>query len=167
MKKLKKKQKASRKKRCALQIALMLCLSSLNTATADAAGADAGMQEEQTAITEDIPERQPTENPYREETDGTENNFPENESSGNGTMEDSILWDGITMQDTWEAEDYIITFSLASHWQDGYIANITIENKGEDAIENWLLRFPVDGEILNIWSASVRQKEEKVYMLPC
>lgn len=71
-------------------------------------------------------------------------------------------WDGITMQDTWEADAYAVTFSLNNYWQDGYMANIIIDNKSEEDMEGWFLKFLLADDITNIWNASIEQGDEGV-----
>ena len=62
-------------------------------------------------------------------------------------------WDGKTTEDTYEGENFRVTFTLSAHWEGGYNADIEIRNTGDTAIENWMLEIPYAGKITNIWNA--------------
>ena len=74
-------------------------------------------------------------------------------------------WDGVTTENIYEAENYKITFTLASHWNTGYNANIKIENTSDSAIENWYLSFDYNSEISNIWNAQIHEKTQNGYTI--
>jgi len=57
-------------------------------------------------------------------------------------------WDGVTTVDKYEGENFSVTFSLAENWNDGYNANIKVENTGSSVIENWYLSFALDNNFL-------------------
>ncbi len=52
-----------------------------------------------------------------------------------------ISWDGVTTQQTYEGENYKITFLLDGYWNGGYNAKVKIQNTGNIAIENWYVAF--------------------------
>ncbi len=62
-------------------------------------------------------------------------------------------WDGKTTEDTYEGENFRVTFTLSAHWEGGYNADIEIRNTGDTIIENWMLEIPYAGKITNIWNA--------------
>ncbi len=122
------------KRKCAMLLALVLCLSPLQTVVVNATQENDGMLEEQNTNMESV----------------------------SGGQSEEATWDGITMQDTREADGYAVTFSLNNYWQDGYTANIIIENKSEEDMEGWFLKFLLADDITNIWNASIEQVDEGV-----
>jgi endo-1,4-beta-xylanase len=52
-----------------------------------------------------------------------------------------------------------VTYTKASEWVGGFVANITINNTGTSAINGWTLKyaFPGDQKITNAWNATVTQ----------
>lgn len=61
-----------------------------------------------------------------------------------------------------QSDKAIITITAQSEWQDGYIAEITIQNKKTVAIENWKVSASMSGTIENIWNAE-QEKNGKIY----
>ncbi len=62
-------------------------------------------------------------------------------------------WDGKTTEDTYEGENYRVTFTLSAHWEGGYNADVEIRNTGDTVIENWMMEMTYAGKITNIWNA--------------
>ena len=81
------------------------------------------------------------------------------------TEETENGWDGVTTENIYEAENYKVTYTLSSHWNTGYNANIKIENTSDTAIENWYLSFGYDSEIINIWNAQIHEKTQNGYII--
>ncbi len=57
-----------------------------------------------------------------------------------------------------------VTYAKASEWQGGVVANVTINNTGTSAINNWTLTFtfPGDTKITNAWNGIATQAGENV-----
>jgi cellulase/cellobiase CelA1 len=57
-----------------------------------------------------------------------------------------------------------VTYTKASEWQGGFVANVTIANTGATAINGWTLKFtfPGDQKVTNAWSATVTQSGTSV-----
>ncbi len=57
-----------------------------------------------------------------------------------------------------------VTYSMASQWSGGFVANVTIANNGTSAINGWKLTFtfPGDQKITNAWNGTVGQSGESV-----
>ncbi|HZR51615.1 MAG TPA: glycoside hydrolase family 48 protein [Streptosporangiaceae bacterium] len=57
-----------------------------------------------------------------------------------------------------------VTYAKASEWQGGVVANVTINNTGTSAINNWTLTFtfPGDTKITNAWNGIATQTGENV-----
>lgn len=80
-------------------------------------------------------------------------------------IEENSTWDGITTQQVYEANDFRVTFSLSSYWDNGFNANIKVDNIGETTIENWYLDFDLQNEITNIWNAEISETAENGYII--
>ncbi|MDE6017118.1 MAG: S8 family serine peptidase [Acetatifactor sp.] len=65
----------------------------------------------------------------------------------------------------YEGDTFRVTFYLVGKWDGGYNANISIENTGEIAIENWYLGFDSKNDISNIWNAEVYSCENEKYII--
>lgn len=74
---------------------------------------------------------------------------------------DSDSWDGKTTENVFEAENYKVYFTLAFSDENGYNANVKIENTGDSDIQNWYLRFDNPNSIKNIWNAEIYLADEE------
>ncbi len=71
-------------------------------------------------------------------------------------IDESASWDGVTTKSVFAGEGYKITYLLQEHWDGGYLADVIIENTGEEKIENWTLEFISKSEISCVWNAVLR-----------
>jgi acetylxylan esterase len=57
-----------------------------------------------------------------------------------------------------------VTYTKASEWAGGFVANVTIANTGTTTINGWTLRFtfPGDQKITNAWNGTASQTGENV-----
>ncbi len=57
-----------------------------------------------------------------------------------------------------------VTYTKASEWGGGFVANVTINNTGTSAISGWTLKFtfPGDQKITNAWNAAITQSGTSV-----
>jgi len=57
-----------------------------------------------------------------------------------------------------------VTYTKASEWAGGFVANVTINNTGTSAISGWTLKFafPGDQKITNAWNAAITQSGTSV-----
>jgi Cellulose binding domain/Putative Ig domain len=57
-----------------------------------------------------------------------------------------------------------VTYSTASQWTGGFVANVTIANPGSSAVNGWTLAFtfPGDQKITDAWNGVVTQSGESV-----
>lgn len=62
-------------------------------------------------------------------------------------------------------ESVEISFEVTNQWAEGYTANISIHNKGEQPIQGWKLKFFSEDSIANIWNAYVQKQENNSYVL--
>ena len=86
-------------------------------------------------------------------------------TSETSTTDESINWDHITTENVFEGENYRVIFTLNSYWDDGYNANIKLENTGESTIQNWYLGFEFNSVITNIWNAEISTINEHKYVI--
>lgn len=72
---------------------------------------------------------------------------------------------------TWTISDSItggggctITYTTASQWPNGFVANVTITNTGTSTINGWALTFtfPGDQRITSAWKGTVTQSGQTV-----
>lgn len=75
------------------------------------------------------------------------------------------MWDGTTLENVYESEDYRVTFSVTGHWNGGYNANVRLENIGNATIENWMLGFSFQGDITNIWNGVISEHDDSEYVI--
>ncbi len=73
--------------------------------------------------------------------------------------------DGTTTQAVYEQENYRITYFLTGLWENGYSANIRIENTGDSVIHNWWLTYHSMNEIERIWNAELYDCAENEYII--
>jgi hypothetical protein len=62
-----------------------------------------------------------------------------------------------------------VTYTLASGWASGFVANVSVTNKGSAPISGWTLafRFPADTEsVTSMWNATYRQGGDDVIVTP-
>lgn len=59
-----------------------------------------------------------------------------------------------------QSGDAVISFTLQSQWDSGYVTEVAIQNKGDKPIKNWKLEAKIKGTIDNIWNATQESHEE-------
>ena len=62
-------------------------------------------------------------------------------------------------------DDYNVDIDISSQWDEGFIANVTIENLSDRPISDWKLEFTYDADIRSIWCASVNEKDDDYYSI--
>ncbi len=70
----------------------------------------------------------------------------------------------IVRESVYEGDGYRATFQLDGIWDGGFCANVTIENTGEEAIEDWIIGFDYPGEISGFWNADFLSTEAGNYI---
>lgn len=85
------------------------------------------------------------------------------QSEGSESIQSS--WDGVSTVSNYVGKNYNVTFTLASHWNGGYNANIKVENTGDSVIENWYLSFALDNALTSMWNAEVVSNEAGLYVV--
>ena len=62
---------------------------------------------------------------------------------------------------TYVGDGYSIRYDVTSVWGDHSNVNVTLTNTGEEAIQNWALRYDTDGNIENIWNGVIFGSEDE------
>jgi len=62
-------------------------------------------------------------------------------------------------------DDYEVDYNLGMDWGSGFASTIQINNKTEQAFENWALEFDYAREINSIWNASIESHEGNHYVI--
>lgn len=62
-------------------------------------------------------------------------------------------------------EDYAVGYMLVSDWGSGFSAAISIGNRTERAIEDWVLEFDFEREITELWNGKIDSHEGNHYVI--
>lgn len=68
-------------------------------------------------------------------------------------------------EEIWTSENFQIRHSVINYWDNGYQAEITVSNIGDNLIEDWNLLFEMNAEIYQMWNASIRTHEDNLYII--
>jgi len=90
------------------------------------------------------------------ETTGLETTVSEITVSGS----DAEVGEAQDTEAVYETDTARITLTVVSAWDTAWQAQVTIENTGDRAIEDWNLKVPLQQEIKSIWNAQVVQTDE-------
>ncbi|MBO4864409.1 MAG: cellulose binding domain-containing protein [Eubacterium sp.] len=74
-------------------------------------------------------------------------------------------WDGETREVIYSNDSCIIKMTLRDYWNNGYNMDITIDNTSDKDIDSWSLEMMFNGNISNIWGASVKSKDDSKYII--
>ncbi|MCR4777765.1 MAG: S8 family serine peptidase [Lachnospiraceae bacterium] len=69
------------------------------------------------------------------------------------------------ISEVYTGEDYRATYTLLSSWKGGSNFQITLQNTGNQVIENWSLLVEYDDEIDKIWNAKIQEHEDGQYII--
>ncbi len=62
---------------------------------------------------------------------------------------------------------YTFTNTITSEWDDGCTGALTIQNLGENVIEDWSLVLRVDGSIISTWGGNLKEIGNGIYEIEC
>lgn len=131
------------------------------TASGDGAG----------ATTEDVTETEETVNTEEaastKETANTEEAGNAEEGSTDSTDDGAEEGAGeqVPTESVFEGGNFRVTFTLTSYWEEGYNANIRLENTGDSSLQNWYLGFHHGNPITGIWNAEIHATEGDAYVI--
>lgn len=64
-----------------------------------------------------------------------------------------------------EGDTFEVAFHVDGKWNNGYNANITITNTGEETIQDWALLYVFEDEIQNLWNGKQIENKYEVTMI--
>lgn len=59
---------------------------------------------------------------------------------------------------TYSYDGYDVEYSVLNEWDNGQTVEIKVTNTGDDSILNWAVKYDAQGEISDLWNASVYNK---------
>lgn len=65
----------------------------------------------------------------------------------------------------YKGNGYEVELAIDSQWEDAFNGNITIINTGTVVIEDWVLEFNMDNQIVNIWNGIIHNHEGSTYVI--
>lgn len=66
---------------------------------------------------------------------------------------------------TYTEDGFNITFQITSQWNGAYNTNVTIQNTSDKTLQNWVLQFCMESNIVNIWNGVVYQHQGDEYII--
>lgn len=64
-------------------------------------------------------------------------------------------------------ENVDVEYYVDSDWDNGFNGNITIYNKQDKEIEDWILEFDFENEITSVWNANIVYHNNNHYIISC
>lgn len=71
--------------------------------------------------------------------------------------------DGLDDDDSYK--NFSIRYKVTSQWENEYNMEVTIQNNGENTIENWRLSFNLEDKIQSVWNAKIESSEDNYYII--
>lgn len=115
-------------------------------------------------VSEETTEEEMSESDSEETADEEVSEEASEESESEATEEETV-WDGVTMERVYETDNCNITFSLINVWENGYQAEVIIDNISDKQVENWTLSFVYKGEITDLWNAEIVEHQGNRYVV--
>lgn len=66
---------------------------------------------------------------------------------------------------TYSYDGYDVEYSVLNEWDNGQTVEIKVTNTGDDSILNWAVKYDAQGEISNLWNATVYDNEGEEYII--
>lgn len=66
---------------------------------------------------------------------------------------------------TYSYDGYDVEYSVYNEWDNGQTVQIKVTNTGEDSILNWAFKYDAEGEINNLWNATVYDQQGEDYII--
>lgn len=70
-----------------------------------------------------------------------------------------------TSATTYSYDGYDVEYSVLNEWDNGQSVEVKVTNTGNESILNWALKCDVEGEISNLWNASVYANQGENYII--
>ena len=81
------------------------------------------------------------------------------------TMKPQMPTFAATGATTYSYDGYDVEYSVFSEWNNGQTVQIKITNTGDDSIMNWAFKYDAEGEINNLWNATVYDQRGEDYII--
>lgn len=66
---------------------------------------------------------------------------------------------------TYSYDGYDVEYSVFNEWDNGQTVQVKITNTGNDSIMNWAFKYDAEGEINNLWNATVYDQQDDEYII--
>ncbi len=66
---------------------------------------------------------------------------------------------------TYSYDGYDVEYSVYNEWDNGQTVQIKVINTGDDSILNWAFKYDAEGEITNLWNATVYDQQGEDYII--
>ena len=70
-----------------------------------------------------------------------------------------------TSKTTYNYEGYSVEYNITNEWNGAQTVELKVSNTGDESILNWALKYDTDGEISNLWNASVYEQNADEYVI--
>lgn len=70
-----------------------------------------------------------------------------------------------TGKTTYNYEGYSVEYNITNEWNGAQTVELKVSNTGDESILNWALKYDTDGEISNLWNASVYEQNADEYVI--
>lgn len=70
-----------------------------------------------------------------------------------------------TGKTTYNYEGYSVEYNITNEWNGAQNVELKVSNTGDESILNWALKYDTDGEISNLWNASVYEQNADEYVI--
>ncbi len=66
---------------------------------------------------------------------------------------------------TYSYDGYDVEYSVYNEWDNGQTVQIKVTNTGDESILNWAFKYDAEGEINNLWNATVYDQQGEEYII--
>lgn len=66
---------------------------------------------------------------------------------------------------TYSYDGYDVEYSVCNEWDNGQTVQVKVTNTGEESIMNWAFKYDAEGEINNLWNATVYDQQGEDYII--
>ena len=66
---------------------------------------------------------------------------------------------------TYSYDGYDVEYSVLNEWDNGQSVEVKVTNTGDESILNWALKCDVNGEMSDLWNASVYENQGEDYII--
>ena len=70
-----------------------------------------------------------------------------------------------TGKTTYNYDGYSVEYNVTNEWDGAQTVELKVSNTGDESILNWALKYDTDGEISNLWNASVYEQNADEYVI--